>query len=144
MNTAQRYAVCGLTLAMAIGLQACGHQNDQGQQASSPAIASTDSGPLTDFKITNYGPTSTKAGVVFNKQPNGGSAIWIRVSRSMEGSVATIDFDGTKLTGIIVGNLVTAAVPSSLYAKPGNYPVHVIEKRGASVAQSSDVTFSVE
>lgn len=144
MNTAQRYAVCGLTLAMAIGLQACGDQNGQGQQAGNPAVAATTSVPLTDFKITSYGPTSTKAGVVFNKQPNGGSAIWIRVSRSMEGSVATIDFSGTKLTGYIVGNLVTAAVPSSLYAKPGSYSVHVIERKGASVAQSNDVTFSVE
>jgi len=65
------------------------------------------------------------------------------VNKSLDGTVATIDFDSHPLTAAVQGELLTASVPSSLYAAPGTYPLHVSAKQGASVVQSNDVKFVV-
>lgn len=131
-----------LGAAMAVALAACGQQG--AGHTSAPASASAAAALPGSIKITSYGPASTKAGVAFNAQPDGGAAIWIRLDQSLNGEAAAVDFNGTLLTGNISGNLVTAAVPAALYAKPGTFDLHVIARNGTQSVQSNDVKFTVE
>jgi len=97
-----------------------------------------------ELKVLEWGPDSTKAGIAFNVQPNGSSAMWIRANQSLDGGVAAIDFNGNALTSSSVGSLITATVPTQLYAKPGVYPVRIVMKIGANVIRSNDVEFHVK
>lgn len=119
----------GLALALAGGLQAC---------------SGSHTGASGGLEISSYGPAATPAGVVFNRQPDGGAAIWLRMNRSLDGDVATVVFGGTPLTGAISGNLVTAAVPASLYREPGTLDVHVVAQRGGTKQVSNGVKFTIE
>lgn len=135
---------CLLASVMTVAFAACGQKGAPatGQQAGarvSAAVATTG-----DLKITGYGPDHTKAGVVFNVQPDGGAALWVRVNRSVEGDAVTVEFNGVSLPGYISGSLVTAAVPASLYAKAGTYYLYIVATRGAHSERSNGVTFVVE
>lgn len=133
----------GVLLVVALG--ACSQQGSgAGTGASAPAAASAATGLPRILKITSYGPTTTKAGEVFNRQPNGGAAIWIRLDHPVDGDTASIDFNGTELQGNISGNLVTAGVPAALYAHPGTLTIQVIAHRGSESVQSNTVSFTVE
>lgn len=144
MLSQNRLLSCMLALIMAVALAACGRQGTPtaGPQANAPAAAAP--AVLGDLKITSYGPDRTKAGVVFNVQPNGGSALWIRLNQSLDGYEAAVELNATLLQGNISGNLVTAGVPAALYAKPGTYSLRVIARRGARTERSNDVKFTVE
>lgn len=144
MLNQRRLLRCMLASIMAVASAACGRQGTPaaGQQANPPvAVAPAIPG---DLKITSYGPDHTKAGVVFNVQPNGGAALWIRLNQSLEGYEAAVELNATLLQGNISGNLVTAGVPAALYAQPGTYSLRVIARRGARTEQSNDVKFIVE
>lgn len=143
MNTAKTLTVCALVFAMAMGLQACSHHGSEAG-ANNQAQATADSEAAVGLKITDYGPNTTEAGVVFNKQPDGAAAMWFRVNRSLDGSKTSIDFAGTLLPSIISGDLVAATVPPALYAKPGSYTLHLVAKKRATSVQSNDVKFTVE
>lgn len=144
MNVMTRLTACGLTLAMVLGLQACSHQTGETAPAASTSASTGSEAPATSLKITGYGPDGTKAGLAFNKQPDGSAAIWIRMNQPLDGDEAAIDFNGVLLHGNISGNLVTAGVSAELYAKPGVYKVHVIARKGELSMQSNDVAFTVE
>lgn len=129
---------------LAVSLAGCGWHGDKtvtGAPTSSPVASAAMLGSL---EIIRWGPTSTKAGVVFNKQPDGGAALWIRVNQSLEGDAVNIEFAGVPLQGYISGDLVTAAVPASLYAKPGTFAVYVIANKGAQSMRSNSAKFNVE
>ena len=130
-----------VTAALAVALAGCGQH---GAGAVAGAQPSTSATMLGNLEITSWGPTSTKAGVVFNKQPDGAAALWVRLNQSLDGNAAAIEFNGTLLQGIISGNLVTAAVPAPLYAKPGVFTLHVIVRTGNKTMQSNDVKFTVD
>lgn len=125
-----------VAIGLAMGLSGC----SGGEQSPSSNAVGAIQGNL---QITGWGPEGTKAGVVFNAQPDGSAALWIRVNKSLDGGVATIDFDNHPLTAAVQGELLTASVPASLYAAPGTYPLHVSVKQGVSVVQSNDVKFVV-
>ncbi|MEO9090908.1 MAG: hypothetical protein ABI247_11320 [Rhodanobacter sp.] len=130
-----------MAFALTLGLSGC----DRGGKAPPSNTAGVTSGAIHgDLQITSWGPDRTKAGVIFNAQPDGNAALWIRVNHSLDGTEATIDFNGHPLTAAVQGELVTTSVPSSLYAAPGTYPLHVSVKQGASVVHSNDVKFVVE
>lgn len=140
MSINSRLLAC-LLAAMALPLGACSPHGNTG--AASAASSATAASPAA-LKITSYGPNRTKAGVAFNAQPNGSAALWIRLDQSLDGYEAAVDFDGNLLHGNISGSLVTAAVPATLYAKPGTFSLHVIARKGAQSVQSNDVKFTVE
>lgn len=144
MLNQSRLLRCVLASIMAVASAACGRQGTPtaGQQAN-PPVAAAPAIP-GDLKITSYGPDHTKAGVVFNVQPNGGAALWIRLNQSLDGYEAAVELNATLLQGNISGNLVTAGVPAALYAQPGTYSLRVIARRGARTEQSNDVKFIVE
>lgn len=141
-----KYLLFPCVLVAGLALAGCGQHDGASPSASAPvsvpvSAAADASGPLA---ITSWGPQLTKAGVAFNVQPNGGAALWIRVNRPLDGGEAAVDFNGTLLKGSISGSLVTAAVPSDLYAKSGKYEVQVLARKGKDSAKSNGVTFTVE
>ena len=142
-----RIAACSMAAIIALSLAACGNQSANTATSSAAPQSSTAAGMTsapTNLEITSWGPDRTNAGVVFNKQPNGSAALWIRVNQSLDGDVAAVKFNGVLLQGNISGNLVTTGVPADLYANPGAYKVHVIVRKGGQTSQSNDVTFSVQ
>lgn len=147
MSVMNRIAACTAGAAMVLALSACGNQSTSttspGTASQSASTASAVPAPAA-LKITSWGPESTKAGAVFNKQPNGSAALWIRVNQSLTGDVAAIEFNGVLLQGAITGNLVTAGVPADLYAKPGTYKLHIIAGEGEQSIRSNDVIFTVQ
>lgn len=148
MPAVNRIVAYTVGIAMTMTLAACGNQTAN-TTSSSPKPQSTNAPSsvpaVADLKIASWGPDSTKAGVVFNTQPNGSAALWVKLNQTLvPGDVAAIEFNGVLLQGAITGNFVSAYVPADLYAKPGVYKVHVIASKGGRSMQSSDVTFTVE
>lgn len=140
-----KYLAFCCVLAAELALAACGQPNgsDAATSAQGSAVATATVAPAR-LAITSWGPQSTKAGAVFNAQPGGAAAIWIRVDQPLDGYEVAVDFNGTLLKGNISGNLVTAAVPADLYATSGNYEVQVLARKGNASAKSNGVTFAVE
>ena len=143
MSIKNRLCLCLILPALAMGLAACG-QHGNGTAANGQASAPASAAIPGNLEITSWGPQSTKAGEVFNKQPDGGAALWVRVNQPLDGEVAAIEFNGTLLQGIVSGNLVTAIVPAPLYARPGTFNLHVIVRKGSRTEQSKDVKFTVD
>jgi len=141
-----RIITCAVAASMALTLAACGNQQAAQTQTTSAAVQATpvSSAVPGSLEITSWGPESTQAGEVFNKQPDGSAALWIHVNQPLTGDVVAIEFNGTLLQGNISGDLVTAGVPKNLYAKPGSYKVLVIARKGDRSVQSNDVTFTVK
>jgi hypothetical protein len=131
----------------ALALQGCSEESDTNSQASAPQTAVT--GPAStnassNLEISGFGPNPVKAGVPFNVQPDQQAALWVRVDQSLDGSDATVYLDGVKLQSYISGNLITAVVPANLYAKAGQYTLHVAGSKGNQSYQSGDVQFIVQ
>lgn len=146
MSIHNRITLGAAIALMALFLAACGNQQAAQTEASGKSTETAAAGNAFpgNLKITAWGPESTKAGEVFNKQPDGSAALWVRLDHSVEGDVAWVTFNGTRLPSAISGNLVTAkVVPADLYAKTGNFKVNVVASRGNRSAQSNDVTFAV-
>ncbi len=106
------------------------------------AIQACSHGPATAPQIVAYGPHAVKAGVVFNRQPNGDAALWIKTSDDLLVG-AVIVLNGTHLTTHIKGNHATAAVPAANYAKPGSYPLQITETFDGRQLQSNVVQLVV-
>lgn len=91
--------------------------------------------------LKQMGPMKTKAGVGFNVQPNGESALW------------TITENATKTTVIVWGETqlnstyssstgVTAVVPKELFSKPGQFQIYLLDKKTGK--KSNSLVFTVE
>lgn len=142
MSVTSRTIACAL--AAGLLLAACSKQpTNEGTANAVPGSAATQGALSGNLKITSWGPDSTQAGVVFNKQPNGSAALWIRLDQPLTGDVAGVEFNGVLLQGVVSGNLVTAGVPAELYAKPGSFKVDVIARKGDGSVQSNEVIFTV-
>jgi hypothetical protein len=76
--------------------------------------------------VVEYGPNGTAAGVPFNVQPDGRSALWMRVSGEF-GLSAVIQFDDKPLQTAVSDKLLTAIVPSDLLASPGRHWLRIVD-----------------
>ncbi|WP_143593765.1 hypothetical protein [Synechococcus sp. 1G10] len=79
--------------------------------------------------LKSYGPENIKAGVPFNVQPDGESAMWADATGAPSSAVPVLA--GVELPAVAVrdgGTLVTAIVPSKLTVKPGKYPLLLMDK----------------
>jgi hypothetical protein len=101
------------------------------------------SGSTSNLAIVSWGPNGTRAGVAFNAQPNGVAAFWVNVDREL-GSKAYITLNGFKLNSTVSGKLITAAVPATLYAQPGTYPLNVVDVIDGKEVTSNSVNFVVK
>ena len=147
MSLKSRLVTYSMGAIAALALAACGQQS-AGTAASNSApqpsaMVGATPAPV-NLEITSWGPDKTKAGVAFNKQPNGSAALWIRVNQSLDGDEAAVQFNGVLLQGNVSGNLVTAGVPADLYANAGAYKVSVIARKGGQSSQSNVVIFTAQ
>ena len=93
-------------------------------------------------RIVAFGPTPVAHDQPFNVQPNGGSAIWVRTDKPADPADILV-LGGHRLETTVSGNVLTAAVPSSVAAAPGAMPLLVEFDGGAHRAHSPSVAFVV-
>lgn len=114
-----------LALVCALALAGCGHS------------------PSTDVKIVGFGPSPVVHGQPFNVQPNGDSAIWVRVDKPADPKGVLV-LDGQPLKTMVNKDLLTAVVPVSVIATPGPKPLLVEFDSGSQKIQSPAVSFIVK
>ncbi|UGB44999.1 hypothetical protein LQ772_13520 [Frateuria edaphi] len=126
MNSRIRGLVCSALASLL--LSGCGPSYNDGSGLQAGATVS--------LKIVGFGPKRIEAGVPFNTQPDGSAAAWVRLDHPVDGSHATLEFDGTALHTVAKGSLVTAVVPASFYAQAGTHTLDVVEttKEGTRIS----------
>jgi peptidoglycan/LPS O-acetylase OafA/YrhL len=77
--------------------------------------------------IVALGPSELIAGERFNVQPDGLSAMWIRLPSSVSAESSVV-FRGHKLKSVIAGPIVTASVPDELFRDPGEADIYVVDQ----------------
>ena len=92
--------------------------------------------------LKKYGPEDIRAGQMFNKQPNGESAIWTETENATPTAVLVLN--GISLESAVVseGRVVTAVVPKNLYEKPDEYPLYLLDKK--TNQKSNEIKFIVK
>lgn len=97
---------------------------------------------IENFKVLDWGPRDTIKGKGFNIQPDGKSAIWIKVTEGLAVSNLKILFDENEMQDCVVtSDLITAAIEhgkisedrhSEIYFKDAvsgkKYPIGVFSK----------------
>jgi peptidoglycan/LPS O-acetylase OafA/YrhL len=91
--------------------------------------------------IIAFGPDRVDAGQRFNVQPDGLSAIWVKLPTAALGG--QIVFRGKKLKSAIAGAVVTASVPDALLKDPGEVDVYVLNESYTPPRRSSIVKLRV-
>jgi hypothetical protein len=91
--------------------------------------------------LKEIGPVKTKAGVDFNIQPDGASAMWAKAENATETTVIVWG-DKQVRTDYKSPELLTAPVPKDLYAKPGQYQIRLLDTKTSS--KSNSLVFTVE
>lgn len=90
------------------------------------------------LRLIRLHPAQTQAGVGFNVQSDGGSAIGIECENALAGTV--IIFDGKPLTTSYGGEaMLSAVIPPSMLTRPGEY--RVLLRYGRS--ESNELNFSI-
>jgi hypothetical protein len=154
-NKQAKLTLLALVLSAAMALQACSEKGDTSSQVAAPpptvatsaasqAEPAAPAGPVTNLRISGYGPNPIKAGEPFNVQPNQQAALWLRVDQSLDGTDAAVYLGSVRLQSYISGKLITASVPANLYAKPGHYILRIAGTKGNQHYQSNAVQFVVQ
>ncbi|MBP1745698.1 MAG: hypothetical protein H6Q54_313 [Deltaproteobacteria bacterium] len=92
--------------------------------------------------LKKYGPTDIKAGQVFNKQPNGESALWAETENATSNTVLVLNDTPLESTPQAGGKLVTATVPKDLYEKSGEYSLYLFDE--TTNRKSNEMKFIVK
>lgn len=93
--------------------------------------------------LKSVGPENIKAGVKFNVQPDGVSALWLNTEGIPKTAVPVLA--GVELPAVNVrdnGTLVTAVVPAKLTKTPGSFPLFLLDK--PSGRKSNEIMFVVK
>jgi hypothetical protein len=85
---------------------------------------------LDPVEIVAFGPAQVTRDTPFNVQPDGASAIWLRVDRYLD-PASRISLAGTVLDTVIQGDVATARVPDALTARPGRIPLLLVGPCGS-------------
>jgi len=91
--------------------------------------------------VEDFGPRSTGAGIGFNTQSDGTSAVWIRASQVSSSTVVMLD-DVQLKTTLGENGAVSAIVPAELFAEPGTHEIYLYDR--ISGKRSSSRTFEVK
>lgn len=78
-----------------------------------------------NLQIINFGPSDVFKGERFNVQPTGESAIWMKLNTDSKTTYGIAYINNTPLKTVVVGDMVTAVVPESIYKDIGAYPLTV-------------------
>ncbi|MFT3761082.1 MAG: hypothetical protein QM761_00425 [Pseudoxanthomonas sp.] len=141
LSTLGLFSVLGM-----LALAACGPEQPAAAPTNAaPAATAPTDGALVAIKIEAFGPKSTKAGVAFNEQPDGSSAIWARTNQNLEGRDAALWFNGQRLGGRgIKASTVSGTIPASALATPGTYSLEIRIGADGSELASDKVDFVIE
>lgn len=91
--------------------------------------------------LKQMGPMKTKAGVGFNVQSSGESAIWTTAEKATRTTV--IVWEKTELNSTFGSSTsVTAVVPKELFSKPGQFQIYLLDKKTGK--KSNSLTLTVE
>lgn len=80
--------------------------------------------------ILDWGPRETTEGAKFNIQPNGFSAMWVKVNGVSNHPATHVNFGGTEICGndlSVQHDRVTFNVNDKIISKKGTYEVYIIE-----------------
>ena len=86
--------------------------------------------PSSGVKVENWGPRETPEGVKFNTQPNGVSAIWVKVKGVSKHPKTHVLFGRNEISGQdkdVQNEAVVFIVRDELIQKSGSYEVAIIE-----------------
>lgn len=97
------------------------------------AFAEEARGPLI---LKTYGPGNITAGVDFNVLPDGNSAIWTVTENATPTSVLVLNGVQLQSWPSSDGKVVTAIVPKSLYEKPGEFPLYLVDTRNGDKSET--------
>ena len=130
-----KHAYCVLLTALLLATPACRQSSSSApateQQASAALPARA---PALRPVLHSLHPSSTYEGAPFNLQPNRQSAIAVRCENATRNTV--IVFGSTALPTVFGSDsLLTAVVPSELFARRGNTSVILRDERGESNPQ---------
>lgn len=84
----------------------------------------------SEVKVENWGPRETPEGTKFNIQPNGLSAMWVKVKGVSRHPKTNVSFGGNMIEGsdlAVQDEAVTFIVRDELIRKSGSYEVAIIE-----------------
>ena len=87
-----------------------------------------------NLSITDYGPPAIKAGIDFNLQANGDSAIWMKTKNETPSTIILFDEIQLKSASSIGG--VTAVVPKNLYSEPGEHDLYLYDLKTGKKSKS--------
>lgn len=93
------------------------------------------------LEIEGFGPESVEAGERFCVQPDGSSALWVRLKRSAEPG-ARLQLGDLILPTVNMGRMLTATVPEALTAAAAELPLGVVDRNGK--ARSAPVILRVK
>jgi hypothetical protein len=85
---------------------------------------------LKEVKVENWGPQETPERTKFNIQPNGLSAMWVKVKGVSRHPKTHVTFGGKEISGAdlaVQDEAVTFMVRDELIQKSGSYEVAIIE-----------------
>ena len=111
-------------ISFAVFVTGCdkGERSEQKKQLETTKLETVGTGS-TNLQVTKWGPQSTNAGTVLNKQRNGSMGIWVLASGAQELGKVQVLFDGQAVRTVVSGKGISAAVPPEQIAKPGNKEV---------------------
>jgi peptidoglycan/LPS O-acetylase OafA/YrhL len=93
--------------------------------------------------IVDFGPREASARTGFNVQPNGHSAMWVRLSSAPPQNTQIV-VDGQRLETMTTGsNTLTAGVPTAIAGRPGNKTIYVRGISGDLILRSDPVVLKI-
>lgn len=95
-----------------------------------------------DVRIEDFGPHQSRAGHTFNQQPDGSSAIWLKLDKQPPAGT-TIVFDGKSLESSLGERVITAKVPTQLLEKAGDKALRLEWSDGKHARRSPPVTLVI-
>jgi hypothetical protein len=127
-----------LCFALAIGVLVASCHGRRAAAPPSPvparAVTASATAPVAGRRIVQVFPTSVVAGRGFQVQPSGASAVAVKGEAFARGDV--VFWNGTRLATTFGGaTLLTALVPSQLYAAPGKVVISVRDPADAASAE---------
>lgn len=92
--------------------------------------------------LKKFGPEEVKAGTIFNRQPNGESAIWAETENATPTTIFVLN--GVHLESAVHpdGKAASAFVPKQSYEKPGEFILYLLDTK--TNKKSNEMKFTVK
>ncbi|MDD0809545.1 acyltransferase [Curvibacter sp. RS43] len=95
-------------------------------------------------QLIDFGPRESRAGVPFNQQPNGRSALWIKIEGAPPPEGSVVVMDGKRLSTQISPGMVTAEVPKSVLWSTGDKSIYIERRRVSGIERTEAVQMRIK